>query len=345
MVQTLIGIILSFCVASVPRTETVQAQNPTLDASLSVPHLVDIESDRRLNVFCLGEGVPTVLFEQGGEGNIGNWKAVQPAISAITRTCFYDRAGFGYSDSPGRAVTALNVTDDLRALLIAEKIEGPVVLVGHSVGGFYATVYADRFREDVAGLVLVDPGFSGQEQWRTANDFESEFPNIRRGEDGLLNCARLARGGELTAETLRANGCFPVSDQLPAGERRYLLHAVTGPDWYEAEYSQSINFFSRNESLSVSHSEEASLRRGFDEMPIEVLSAAKPPSSSWREPDRRHVAGLHWQDGHRQLAGRSTQGRWRIVEGSGHFIQLDQPQAVIASIERVVRQVRKKSEQ
>jgi pimeloyl-ACP methyl ester carboxylesterase len=273
-----------------------------LDDRLAEPQLTDIGAGRRLNAFCIGTGSPTVIFEQGGEGNIGNWKAIQPAISSTTRTCFYDRAGFGYSDPPRLDVTAVNVTDDLRALLQAEGIFGPVVLVGHSIGGFYATVYADRFPENVVGLVLIDPGFSGQEQWRTALDYEAEFPNISRGEDNLLKCASLARAGQLSRQTLSPQGCFPVPDHLPPGETRYLLHAVTGPHWYEAEHSQSVNFFSRNRDLSVSHAQEAALRQSFGEMPIEVLSAATPPSSSWQTAERTRTAALHWQDGHRQLA-------------------------------------------
>src|SRR3990167_405175 len=101
----------------------VQPQDRSRDARLSAPNFVEVGAGRRLNVFCIGEGSPTVVFEQGGEGNIANWKAVQPPISAVTRTCFYDRAGFGYSDPPEKAVTALNVTDDFRALLQAENIQ------------------------------------------------------------------------------------------------------------------------------------------------------------------------------------------------------------------------------
>jgi pimeloyl-ACP methyl ester carboxylesterase len=42
--------------------------------------------------------------------------------------------------------------DDLRAL----KIAPPYVLVGHSLGGTYMQLYAQRHPEEIAGLVLVD---------------------------------------------------------------------------------------------------------------------------------------------------------------------------------------------
>lgn len=332
---------LVFAMAAQLLFDTAAQQDQAgLDSRLGESQLTDVGEGRELNVFCIGEGVPTVLFEQGGEGNIANWKLVQPAISALTRTCFYDRAGFGYSDAPQEPVTALNVTDDLRSLLRAEHIEGPLVIVGHSIGGFYATVYASRFPEDVAGLVLVDPGFSGQQQWQTPSDIETGVPEMVRGEDNLLACARIARSGELTRENLREHRCFPVADDLLAGEAAYLLHAVTGPAWYEAEYSQSVNFFSRNEELSLSQAQGNAVRRSFGDMPLEVLSAETPPSHSGRRADRNRIAGEHWQNGHRQLAARSSQGRWRIVNGAGHFIQLSQPDAVIEAVRRVVVETR-----
>jgi pimeloyl-ACP methyl ester carboxylesterase len=48
------------------------------------------------------------------------------------------------------------VVDDLHALLEAARIEGPYVLVGHSLGGAITRLYADDYREDVVGMVLVD---------------------------------------------------------------------------------------------------------------------------------------------------------------------------------------------
>lgn len=305
------------------------------------PHLVRLADGRRLNLHCVGSGSPTVVFEQGGDGMIFNWAKVQPAVAAVARTCFYDRGGFGWSDPPLYPVTARSVTDDLHALLGRAGIRGPVILVGHSIGGFYATMYADRYPSEVDGLVLVDPGFSGQGLGMTAEREAFGQANVRRGEGYLLRCAELARTGRLATANLAENRCFSLpADADEPTARRYALHAITSPHWYEAEHSQSVNYFSGDGELSVSHRQERDAARSFGAMPLVVLSRDRVESDSWRTAEEAVAFREHWRAGHAALASRSSRGRFAIVPGAGHFIQKDQPEAVIDAILEVLDMVR-----
>jgi pimeloyl-ACP methyl ester carboxylesterase len=333
------GLALFAAVAALtfPGWARAQADPPQIAAELLEPHLVDIGGGRRLNLHCIGSGSPVVVFEQGGEGFISNWARVQPAATALTRTCFYDRAGFGYSDPPDKPVTAISVTDDLHALLRAAGVKGPVVLVGHSVGGFYATMYADRFPAQVVGLVLVDPGFSGQGPSPTT---ERDQANIRRGEGYLVSCAALAREGRLTQANLKENRCYALPADATPPEARYILHAVTRPYWYEAEESQSVNYSTAADGLSVSQRQETEARHGFGAMPMIVLSSDIPSADDWWSDAEKADIARRWRAGHEQLAARSSRGRWIVVPGSRHFIQKDRPQAVIDAITKVVREAR-----
>jgi pimeloyl-ACP methyl ester carboxylesterase len=118
--------------------------------------MVDI-GGRSLYLDCRGSGSPTVVFEAGAGGDADAWGVVFPEIARQTRACVYNRAGLHRSDpdpDPGR--TASTVADDLEALLGAAGERPPYVLVGHSLGGVYTRVFADRFRDGVVGLVLDD---------------------------------------------------------------------------------------------------------------------------------------------------------------------------------------------
>jgi pimeloyl-ACP methyl ester carboxylesterase len=127
-------------------------------------HLVRVEGTRRLNLVCVGKGEPAAILLYGLGSGSYDWRKVQPAIGQITKVCTYDRAGQGFSDPSNRPSDATNAILDLHALLHAAGLSKRIVLVGHSLGGFYATLYAETYPEDIAGMVLVEPAFSGQGQ-------------------------------------------------------------------------------------------------------------------------------------------------------------------------------------
>jgi pimeloyl-ACP methyl ester carboxylesterase len=111
--------------------------------------------DRSLYLDCRGSGSPTVVLEAGSGSDSATWSAVHDAIAGTTRTCAYDRAGRGRSDDREEHTLGEAVTD-LRALLTAAGERGPFVIVGHSLGGSYARVFATEYRDEVVGAVLVD---------------------------------------------------------------------------------------------------------------------------------------------------------------------------------------------
>lgn len=119
-----------------------------------VGRLIDI-GGRSLYLDCRGIGSPTVVLEAGMGSGAGSWGAVLDDLAATTRTCAYDRPGLGSSDPRGRHTLA-DTTDDLRRGLDLAGEVAPFVLVGHSHGGDYVRVFAGRYRDEVAGLVLVD---------------------------------------------------------------------------------------------------------------------------------------------------------------------------------------------
>src|ERR1044071_6195591 len=150
-------IIIPFVVATSTHAESAaQGQVPS-EVYTRPAALIPVDGQRRLNMFCVGEGTSAVVFIAGAWGNTMVWRRVQEPVSHLSRACSYDRAGLGFSDPATRASTALNTVDDLKNLLDAAKLKTPVVLVGHSAGGLYALLFAARYPDRVAGVVLVDP--------------------------------------------------------------------------------------------------------------------------------------------------------------------------------------------
>lgn len=131
---------------------------------------VDI-GGRSIHVECRGTappGVPTILLESGLDGSLANWSGgVRPALETRTKVCAYSRAGLGGSDpAPGATRTIDDMADDLEAMLESAGIDGPFLIVAHSMGPWISMVYTSRHPDQVAGLVLVDPRGPGvTRQW------------------------------------------------------------------------------------------------------------------------------------------------------------------------------------
>jgi pimeloyl-ACP methyl ester carboxylesterase len=140
--------------------------------------LVDIGGGRHIYLECHGTGSPTVVLEAGYRSSARVWSEdlrelgaprtmVRAGVAAYTRVCAYDRPGTVVTgkddvrpsrcDSVPQPRTAPSVVADLHVLLHAAGVPGPYVLVGHSLGGLFARLYASWYPAEVVGLVLVDP--------------------------------------------------------------------------------------------------------------------------------------------------------------------------------------------
>ncbi|UDY37588.1 alpha/beta fold hydrolase [Dermatobacter hominis] len=110
----------------------------------------------RMHLTCTGEGSSTVLL-LAGFGDAGDsWGAITPELRDRARVCLASRLGTGTSDTPPSDQTFATQAADLHHALDAAGERGPYVVAGHSFGGDEAVLFASRFPDDVAGLLLID---------------------------------------------------------------------------------------------------------------------------------------------------------------------------------------------
>jgi pimeloyl-ACP methyl ester carboxylesterase len=236
--------------------------------------------------------------------------------------------------------TAGRIADELHRLLQNAAVPGPYVLVGHSYGGLVMRMFAARHADDVAGLVLIEPAIP--EEW--ANPAPEQQAQIRRGArlcrygtgaarsgvarvvSRLVNLRALSAARALVA--LASRGALRREDEgilapiwkLPLEARRVLGSMWTRPQFFQALGSQIEHVGqSATEMLRDTH-------ESLGEKPLVVIS-----SSSANE--RRLRADL-------ALAQQSRRGRHIVAPDSGHWVPLDNPQAVIDAIADVVTDIR-----
>jgi pimeloyl-ACP methyl ester carboxylesterase len=129
---------------------------------------------------------PLIVLEHGAFGCAADWAVVQDRLAAKGfRSLAYDRAGLGHSEPGPVPRDGRAIVSDLAALLRAEGEAGPVVLVGHSMGGLMVRLFALTHPDLVKGVVLVDAITPDLMQTRTG-------PGIVRAFWRLLRLTRVA---------------------------------------------------------------------------------------------------------------------------------------------------------
>lgn len=282
---------------------------------------IDVEG-RRLYIECLGTGSPTVVFEAGldpiggasGKTWVGNEPRPRPgrnihaAMARYTRTCTYDRAGIGLSDRGPTPRDGLRVITDLQALLRNAGEQPPYVLVGWSLGGPLAYLFASQYRHQVAGVVLIDPAESplgfAEQLWATLPP-ELVERDRQRTERLFARWASpsFREGGwdiPTTADYIR--GTPPLAD-IP-------LTVI---------------------SMGIPYANP------YDYGPAAILG----PQPGWPEELIEKQEQLRLQI-HEDLARRVPHGKHIVVDSSHHLMFRFVPQRVTAAVLEVVEQVRKR---
>ena len=191
---------------------------------------------------------PTVVWIGGFRSDMEGTKAL--ALDAAARErgwnyVRYDHFAHGASSGDWRRATIGRWREDAVALI--DSLEGPVVPVGSSMGGWVALLLALARPDRLAGLVLVNPApdFTEDLMWPGLADHERQAI-LREGEtlvveDGLGEYVLTARMFEEARDWLVLRGPLPVAapvhilqgradDVVPWGRQTTLIERLTGAD-------------------------------------------------------------------------------------------------------------------
>ncbi|HEY5882531.1 MAG TPA: alpha/beta hydrolase, partial [Nakamurella sp.] len=267
--------------------------------------LIDV-GDHRLYLSCTGSGEPTVILEPGLGETSAAWGWIAPTVAAHTRVCVYDRAGRGRSESSPTPQDGDQIATDLHTLLERADIIGPLVMVGHSLGGLYVLDYTARYPQQVAGMVLLDA---------TPPTAFSSLPDYPAFYDMFTT----------------ATGLFPGLARLGATE---LINASSHPglpaearQQARADWSTAVQARSQRDELAMvpTMMAQAGAVTTLGDLPLAVLTAPMDAQTGWLAA-QEDVAGLSGNSIH------------LVVPGASHESLLDD-QAVAAVSGQAIAQV------
>lgn len=274
--------------------------------------LVDIDGSR-MHIQTVGTKSPTVILEAGLGAMSSGWAWIQPEIEKFARVVSYDRAGLGWSDTGAARPSPQRVVQRLRKLLQTTGINGPYVLVGHSMGGLLVRVFAHQYPDEVVGMVLVDASHPDQ---------HLRCPAIRRhmhsGFQQLKQIPFLTRFGYVRLSRL----FHSMADGLPARQCSEAKAFLSSHRHFLATLKESMAW----NALCA----EVRSSTGLGSIPLAVVSAGKdllPGASELQS----------------ELATLAATTTHRVVEGATHVTLLshrNHAMSVVKAIRHVVEQVR-----
>jgi pimeloyl-ACP methyl ester carboxylesterase len=312
------------------------------DASQLLPRVgqaVDI-GGRTLNLYCSGNGTPTVILETGGNSPGYSLLLQQSKMAMFTRACWYDRAGVGWSDSPPSPRTSASVASDLHEALQRAGVLPPYVMAGGSVGGEYVLIYTARYPTDVAGLVLVDSATPDQRD----PDFMVAPVNRMSGHTRHLICMGLpiiARFGLLRFVASRERR--PLSPDFTPEQSDTLARLEAQPKAYRTDAEQACAATDEGRIVPRTGTnpdiDNAVRHAGsLGDRPLIVLTAGRywAPPGFEKEAAEYHEVRVHQLQA--SLARLSTRGRQVVADADHGMTQ--SPESVITAVRQVVDEVR-----
>ena len=247
---------------------------------------------------------PTVVLEAGSGGFGATMAWLRQELAEHTTVVAYDRAGYGFSDPADRPVAAAAVVADLHEALGVLGIEGPLVLVGHSLGGGYVRAFAAEHPDRVAGLVLLDPVHEQQLERLPGSSAEQ----LEEAQQQLAVAPMLARLGVFRLVDPQAEIVAALPDEAGAQHRARSVTAA-GMRAYGQEVAVLPDLLAE-----VGRSDPPGGSEGaYGGVPVRVLSASEPGEGETRE--AREVM----DELHRELAERSPAASHGFIEGSDHL--------------------------
>ena len=105
----------------------------------------------------MGKGKHTVIFENAMGNDLTLWMPVQEKLADNFCTIAYDRAGLGKSEISMQKRSCYIMAKELHKMLYKLKILPPYIYVGASYGAFVIRAFSELYKNELEGIVLVEP--------------------------------------------------------------------------------------------------------------------------------------------------------------------------------------------
>jgi pimeloyl-ACP methyl ester carboxylesterase len=320
--------------------------------------LVDVDG-HKMHMTQAGEGSPSVILDAGTGSFSLMWFSVTDEIAKFSHVCAYDRAGQGWSEESPLPRTAVNMIHELHTLLETTAVPKPYIMVGHSLGGGVAQLYANLYPDDVFGLVLVDAGHED-----TAKKVAEHHLAFKRSLTGFTIVHASDKNSEAPSKPFLQRALLKLTSsrwgqkiaEITGIQRLYLqsFYSKPGNAQYEISPTMQARLLApstfRTTSQEIAHYGEsaaqlAQLENQFAHKPLIVIGNGRGFFYNHLCHRKLTLPEMEfsnevWFPLQRDLATKSTKGKLIIAQESGHRIQDTEPELIVNAIKELVDEYR-----
>ena len=281
---------------------------------------------RKLHIQVSGQSeAPTVVFDHGSEYGASalTWHMVTERVQHFSRVITYDRAGYGFSDGGTYPRTNISHVEDLRELLLAENIKGPVIIVGHGYGAINARLFAYRYPKQVSGLILVDALHEDEHSGKFSAYYETEHLKIQKK---YKSCTLLTYFGVV-------KGLLRLQSSLRQLLNHYPL-AIRKQIWTLIALNKTVKTIASEQAYTEQGFNQVRKVKSYKNIPVTVIIGGKVDDDS---KDRKQVR----YDTAADMKKLSDQGLLIVAPNSDRHVPIEQPEVVADAIRRMINLIKK----
>jgi pimeloyl-ACP methyl ester carboxylesterase len=288
-----------------------------------------------------GEGQFTIFVETAMGASSAEWWQLQDQIAPFAKVLTFDRPGYGWSDPSLHPRTSEQAAHELHQLLDALDLQGPIVLIGHSLGGLYVNHFARLYPDRVAGAILLDPVSP-----RDAEARQRLSPEVYQGSGfdktaGIKLTATLSKLGLLRylKSLMLKSPPFYYYKDMPTEHVEVIWQHLLNPQLAATALEEYWQMHAPQNNAALL------LPGGFPPVPAKVIYHTPQiivdeiVKYGGLSIEQAWQVERTWESLIRDYAQLSPRSEWITATHASHFIHTDEPDLVVSVVKELLTEI------
>jgi pimeloyl-ACP methyl ester carboxylesterase len=296
---------------------------------------------RRVFYRLTGAGKTSIVIESALGAPSAEWWQLQDQLSPFARVLTFDRPGYGWSAPSSAPRRSEQAARELHQLLEALDLRGPIILIGHSLGGLYINHFARLYPDRIRAAILLDPVSP-----RDAEAQQQLPPEVYRGSgwnktQSMQLLATINKLGLLRylKPLMRKSPPFYYYKDMPAEHIEAIWQHLLNP-------TLAVTALEEYRQMHVPENNASLLPPiGFPPIPLKVIYHTPQiivdeiVKYGGLSSEQAWQAECVWESMIRDYMSLSPHSEWITTTRASHFIHTTEPEVVLRTAQKLLAEV------